>query len=60
MSKKSLLKSNPYLKDASKYREALIASVSSSTAIETATSTQYVARSLKGVLATPKKKLKSA
>jgi len=35
MSKKSLLKSNPYLKDPTKYREALITSVSSSTAIET-------------------------
>lgn len=60
MPKKSLLESNPFLKDQTKYRDALITSVSSSTAIETATSTTSVAKSLKGVLDTTKKKPKSA
>lgn len=60
MSKKSLLESNPYLKDQAKYRDALIMSVSSSTAIETATSTASVAKSLKDILGTVKKKPESA
>lgn len=47
MPKKSLLESNPYLKDLSKYRDSLITNVSSSTAIETMTSTTFVAESLK-------------
>ena len=60
MPKKSLLESNPFLLDPAKYRDALITSVSSSTAIETSTSTASVAISLKGVLETPRKKLKSS
>ena len=56
MSKKSLLESNPYLKDPAKYHDALITSVSSSTAIETATSTLSVAQSLKGIFEISKKK----
>lgn len=57
MSKKSLLESNPFLRDPAKYRDALITCVSSSTAIETATSTSSVAQSLKGTLKnTPKTK----
>ncbi len=55
MSKKSLLQSNPYLKDPNKYRDSLITSVSSSTAIETSTSTTSVARSLRHVLDDSKK-----
>ncbi len=35
MSNKSLLETNPHLKDAQKYLDALITNVSSSTAIET-------------------------
>lgn len=60
MSKMSLLESNPYLKDPAKYQDALITSVSSSTAIETATSTASVAQSLKGALNTPEKKRRNS
>jgi hypothetical protein len=35
MKKRSLLDSNPYLRDREKFRKSLITSVSSSTAIET-------------------------
>jgi len=60
MSKKSLFQSNPYLKDYTKYKDALITCVSSSTAIETSTSTASVAKSLSNLKNTPKKTLKSA
>ena len=42
MKKKSLFDTNPYLQDQKKYREALITSVSSSTAIETGASIESV------------------
>lgn len=58
VSKKSLLQSNSYLRDPVKYKTSLITSVSSSTAIETATSTSAVALSLKDILDRPKIKLK--
>ena len=60
MSKKSLLESNPYLRDPAKYQDALITSVSSSTAIETATSTASVAKSIESVLGTSRKKPKNS
>lgn len=60
MPKKSLLQTNPFLADTKKYRASLITSVSSSTAIETATSTASVALSIKDVLDTSKKRLKSS
>lgn len=56
VSKKSLMESNSYLRDPVKYKDSLITSVSSSTAIETATSTSFVEHSLKGVLNTTRKK----
>jgi len=43
MDKKSLIETNPYLKDPKKYREALIKSVSSSTAIETGVPVETIA-----------------
>ncbi|MBI5213467.1 MAG: hypothetical protein HY957_08875 [Nitrospirae bacterium] len=46
MSKKSLLETNPYLKDPEKYRQALIINVSSSTAIETEESVESIIRKL--------------
>ena len=46
MSKKSLIETNPYLKATEKYRQALIANVSSSTAIETGVPTEEIARIL--------------
>ena len=47
MSKKSLLETNPFLKDPEKYRQALITSVASSTAVETGESIESIARKLK-------------
>ena len=49
MEKKSLFKSNPYLKDENKYRESLISSVSSSTAIETGASVESVSEHITDV-----------
>ncbi len=46
MDKKSLIETNPYLKDPKKYREALIKNVSSSTAIETGVPVETIARTL--------------
>lgn len=42
MQKKSLFDANPHLQDPDKYRESLITSVSSSTAIETGTAVTIV------------------
>lgn len=46
MSKKPLIETNPYLKATKKYRQALIANVSSSTAIETGVPAEEIARIL--------------
>ncbi len=46
MSKKPLLETNPYLKVPEKYRQALIANISSSTAIETGVPAEEIARIL--------------
>jgi len=46
MKKKSLFESNPYLHDPKKYRDALIISVSSSTAIETGASVESVSQQI--------------
>ena len=46
MLKKPLIETNPYLRDPEKYRKALIANVSSSTAVETGASVESVARML--------------
>jgi hypothetical protein len=48
MTNKPLIETNPYLKDAAKYREALIANVASSTAVETGASVESIARNLIG------------
>jgi hypothetical protein len=44
MKKKSLFDSNPYLQNPKQYRDSLITSVSSSTAIETGASVESVSR----------------
>lgn len=44
--KKSLFETNPYLKDAVKYRDMLITSVASSTAIETGASVEEIKKQL--------------
>lgn len=49
MKKKSLFDSNPYLQDPKKYRDALITSVSSSTAIETGASVESVSQQISDV-----------
>ena len=46
MAKKALIESNPYLRTPEKYRKALIANVSSSTAVETGTAVEAIARAL--------------
>ncbi|MCL4457294.1 MAG: hypothetical protein M1147_12430 [Nitrospirae bacterium] len=46
MSKKSLFETNPYLKVPEKYRQALIANVASSTAIETGASVESIVSTL--------------
>ena len=43
---KPLIETNPHLKDPAKYRRALIANVASSTAVETGTSVESIARIL--------------
>ncbi len=43
---KSLIETNPHLKDPAKYRKALIANVASSTAIETGAPVESIARTL--------------
>ena len=49
MKKKSLFDSNPYLKDPGKYRDALVTSVSSSTAIETGASVKSIRQQITNV-----------
>jgi len=46
MRKKPLIETNPFLKTPEKYRKALIASVASSTAIETGMPVEEIARML--------------
>lgn len=46
LDKKPLIETNPYLKLPEKYRKALIANVSSSTAIETGESIESIAHKL--------------
>jgi hypothetical protein len=46
MLKKPLIATNPYLRTPEKYREALVANVSSSTAIETGAAVESIARKL--------------
>ena len=47
--KKSLFDSNPYLKNPEKYRDSLITSVSSSTAIETGATVESVSQQITDV-----------
>jgi hypothetical protein len=49
MSKKPLIETNPYLKDAARYRRDLITAVSTSTAIETGARAGTIAKSLPSV-----------
>lgn len=49
MKKKSLFETNPHLQDHKKYRDALITSVSSSTAIETGASVESINQHLTAV-----------
>lgn len=46
MSNRPLIETNPHLKDPEKYRKALIANVSSSTAVETGAPVESIARKL--------------
>jgi len=46
MKNKPLIETNPYLKVPAKYREALILSVASSTAIETGASVESIVKTL--------------
>lgn len=46
MSKKPLIETNPYINVPEKYRQALIANISSSTAIETGVPAEETARML--------------
>jgi hypothetical protein len=46
MKQKPLIETNPYLRDPNKFRKALIASVASSTAIETGAPVASIARML--------------
>ena len=48
MNHKPLIETNPHLKDPAKYREALIANVASSTAVETGAPVESIARILVG------------
>lgn len=49
MKKKSLFDSNPYLQDPRKYRDSLVTSVSSSTAIETGASVKSISQQITDV-----------
>ena len=49
MPKKSLIQTNPFLKDPEKYRSSLIINVSSSTAIETGDTVDSIAKTLSEV-----------
>ena len=46
MKQKSLIETNPYLRDPEKFRKALITNVSSSAAVETGASVEAIARTL--------------
>ncbi len=46
MEQKPLIETNPFLRDPKKFRAALIANVSSSTAVETGASVEAIARAL--------------
>jgi hypothetical protein len=46
MEQKPLIETNPYLRDPAKFRKALIANVSSSTAVETGAAVESIARAL--------------
>ncbi len=46
MQEKTLIETNPYLRDPEQFRKALIASVASSTAIETGASIESIVRTL--------------
>lgn len=46
MKNKSLIETNPYLKNPARYRKALVANVASSTAIETGTSVEAIRKAL--------------
>ena len=46
MEQKPLIETNPYLRDPEKFRKALIANVSSSTAVETGAPIESIARAL--------------
>jgi len=48
MVKKTLIETNPHLRDPAKYRKALIINVASSTAIETGGSVEAIAAALTG------------
>ena len=52
MAKKSLIETNPYLRDPKKSRKALIRSVASSTAIETGQPIEAIVRMLEDSLKT--------
>lgn len=57
MDKRPLIETNPYLRDPKKFRKALIANVSSSTAVETGAPVESIARTLtEGEKAEPVKK----
>ena len=53
MKHKSLIETNPHLKNPAKYRKALVANVASSTAVETGASIESIAR----ILAEPQKQV---
>lgn len=53
MKHKSLIETNPHLKDQAKYRKALVANVASSTAVETGASIESISR----ILTEPEKPL---
>lgn len=46
MKHKTLIETNPHLKDPAKYRQALVANVASSTSVETGASIESIARIL--------------
>ena len=53
MAQKPLIETNPYLRDPEQFRKSLIASVASSTAIETGASVATIMRELEGEKAGP-------
>jgi len=59
MRKRSLMETNPHLKDPKKFREDLILNVASSTSIETGEPTELIANRLRGRQATVVKRRNS-